>query len=117
MNANDLEEHIRFAHRAQYNAVAKFLNIGEWAFLHWLFSQRNQADATAFLEKLATLEDVKSSSPIRTLFDKMTKSSVKLDGKMKLAATAQAWNAYRKGDELKKIHVGRAEECTIPELI
>lgn len=117
VNENDLEEHVRFAHRARYHSVTQLLNVGEWAFLHWLFSQRNPADATAFLEKLATLEDVKNNSPIRTLFDKMTKSSIKLDGKMKLAAAAQAWNAYRQGDDLKKIHVGRAEECTIPELI
>lgn len=105
--AHDLTEHVRFAHRMKYQAVTGALNYGEYAFFHWMFSRIDATSAEQFLSKLATLEDVAAQSPIRALIQKLTRSAVALDGKMKLHAIIQAWNAFRTGQPLTVIHVGR----------
>lgn len=105
----DLTPHINFSGRANYAQVAKVFTQGEWAFLHWLFSQRDAGQAEEFLMCLATLDGVGRSSPIRMLFEKIVRSSVKLDGKQKLSACIQAWNAWRRKETLLSIRVGRME--------
>lgn len=110
----DLTAHTSFAHRVKNREVANALNHGDYAFFHWLFSQKDAAAADEFLTRLATLEDIGADHPIRTLLKKLTTSSVRLDGKMKMYATVTAWNAWRKGERLSAIHVGRIESEPIP---
>lgn len=113
---NDLTEHVRFAHRMKYQSVTGALNHGEFAFFHWYFSQVSPAHAEDFLTKVATLEDVSGSSPIRALLQKLTRSAVTLDGKMKFHAIVTAWNAWRTGQMLTSIHVGRlAHDAAMPQ--
>lgn len=105
----DLSPHINFSGRILYHQVAKIFTGGEWAFLHWLFSQKDPAQAEDFLTRLATLDGVGRSSPIRLLFEKISRSTIKLDGKQKLSAAILAWNAFRNGDTMLSIRVGRME--------
>lgn len=104
---NDLSPHVTFAHRMKYQAVNAALNYGEYAFFHWLFSRVSADASEKFLSQLATMENVSANSPIRALIQKLTRSSIALDGKMKLHAVVTAWNAWRTGQSLSVIHVGR----------
>lgn len=114
-NQHDITEHIRFAWRIKNTQVTEALNYGEYAFFHWYFSRVDSAAAEIFLNKLATLEDVSADSPIRALLQKLTRSITRLDGKMKMHAVVTAWNAWRTGEKLTIIHVGRLEnEPAIP---
>jgi hypothetical protein len=113
---NDLSPHITFSHRMKYQAVNAALNHGEYAFFHWMFTRISAADAESFLSKLATMEDVSADSPIRALIQKLTRSAVKLDGKMKMLAVVTAWNAFRTGEKLTTIHVGRPD-AAIPQAV
>lgn len=113
----DLSEHVNFSARMKKKAVSGALIPAEYAFFHWLFSQKDPVSAEAFLSKLALLENVGSDDPIRTLHTKLTKGT-KLDGKMKLHAVITAWNAWRTGQKLTVIHVGRIEQDTaIPQAV
>ena len=106
-HSHDLSDHIRFSHRMKYQAITAALNIGEYAFFHWLFGRINPQDAESFLGKVATLEDVPANSPVRALLQKLTRSAIPIDGKMKMHAIVTAWNAYRTKQPLTVIHVGR----------
>ena len=105
----DLSSHVEFAARIKYHQVAKVFGAGQWAFLHWMLSKTDQAAATEFLTKLATLDGVTINSPIRSLYDKLVRSSAKLDGAQQIHATILAWNAWRRNEPMLTIRVGRLE--------
>lgn len=104
---NDLTEHVKFGWNMKSIGVTDALNFGEYAFFHWYFGLVDSQAAEIFLRKLATLENVDMQSPIRALLNKLTRSITRLDGKMKMHAVITAWNAWRKGEKLTLIHVGR----------
>ncbi len=112
----DLQPYIRFAFRMQNNQIARIFAHGEWAFIYWLLCRIDRADAEVFLSKLCTLDNVPASSPIRTLFEKLTKSQVKLTGKQALMATITAWNAWRTGQQLRIIRVTNMDDA-IPQAV
>lgn len=114
---NDLLEHIRFSTRITKQAISSALNKGEYAFFHWLFSQKSKSDATNFLTNIATLEDVSADSPIRVLIQKLTRSSIQLDGKMRQTAIIMAWNAWRTGAKMSTIHVARMDSFPMPQAV
>lgn len=111
--ANDLSPYVRFGIRMDIAQVAKIFTATEWSYVFWLLCQKSETEANDFLTRLATLEDVSKDSPIRVLFDKIVKSSIKLDSKMKLSATIQTWNCIRSGQPLTKLRVG--EDSSIPK--
>ncbi len=106
----DLQVHVLFAVNLMPKQVTNIFSCGEWGFLHWLFSNKSPEAADTFLTRLATLDNVGLNHPIRTLFEKITKGSSMLSPKLRLAATIIAWNAYRNGQSLSVIKVGRIEE-------
>lgn len=115
-NDNDLSPHVNFATSIKYKSVTGAMNVGEYGFFHWYFSKVDAAAADQFLTKIATLEDVSADSPIRALLQKLTRSAVVLDGKMKMHAVVTAWNAWRTGQKLTNIHVGRiAADEPVPQ--
>jgi len=114
---HDLTSHVAFAFRMCQNQVATIFTNGEWSFLHWLLSQLDQKSAEDFLHRLATLENVGRAHPIRVLFEKITKGSTDLTPKQRLQATILAWNAYRKGELMTVIRIGRMDTDEIPVAI
>lgn len=112
----DLVPYVKFAYRMTYNQVARIFSHGEWAFIYWRLCEIDPADAESFLEKLATLENVSSTSPIRTLFEKMVQSKVRLGSKQILMATISAWNAWRTGQNLHVIRVSHMDDA-IPRAV
>lgn len=112
----DLQPYIKFAYRMQNHQIARIFTHGEWAFLYWLLCRTDPADAELFLTKLCTLDSVPANSPIRTLFEKLVKSQVKLSGKQTLMASIAAWNAWRTGQELKSIRVCNMDDA-IPQAV
>lgn len=115
---NDISAHCSFAHRMKYSQLTNALSHGEYAFFHYLFSQIDTGAAETFLSKVATLEDVPANSPVRALVQKLSRSAIALDGKMKMRAIITAWNAWRSGSSLSAIHVGRfAADEPIPQAV
>lgn len=109
--STDLQPFARFAARTNASQIARVLSVSEWAFVYWLLCQTDEKDAETFLTKLATLDNVPLHSPIRTLFDRLTKSAVKLTGKQTLMAVIAAWNAWRTGSDLARIKVSNMDEA------
>lgn len=107
---NDLTAHAQFAARMMYSQVNKVFSTGEWAFLHWQLSQKSLPDAESFLTRLATLQDLSETHPIRTLFDKLVKSKIALSGKQRMMATITAWNAVRTNQPLEHIRLIRMDD-------
>ena len=112
----DLLPYIRFAYRMVNYQVARVFSHGEWAFLYWLLCRTDPAAAEEFLGKLATLESISSTSPIRTLFERLVKSQVRLTGKQTIMATITAWNAWRTGSPLRAIRVTNMDDA-IPQAV
>lgn len=113
---NNLDVHVSFATRIMYAQVTGAFNHGEYAFFHWLLSQKSEEGADTFLRNVALLENISASSPIRTLVHKINKSSFALDGRQKIHAVLLAWNGWRQGKENINIHVGRIDG-DLPEII
>jgi hypothetical protein len=109
----DLQPNIMFAAKMKGNQVTQCFNFGEWAFLHWMLTQIDQPQAEDFLWRLGTLDNVPGEHTIRTLFEKITKSAL-LSPKQRLISTILAWNSYREGKYLKKIHVSNFEGKIVP---
>lgn len=112
----DIQPYILFAKRMYYQQVAKVYSLGEWAFIYWILCRIDPAAAEEFCSKLATLDSVPNNSPIRTLFERLVKSQVKLSGKQTLMATISAWNAWRTGAMLKVIRVSHMDDA-IPQAV
>ena len=113
---NDLQPYIRFAFRLSKAQITSIFLHGDWAFIYWLLCKTDPAAAEEFCMRLATLENVSSTSPIRTLFERVAKCSVPLTPKMRLMATITAWNAWRKGETLRSIKVMNMDDA-IPQAV
>lgn len=112
---HDLGPFVRFAWAINRRQISRIFNVGEWAFLFWMFSQKDPKAAEYFLSRLATLDGVPADegNPIRALFNKLSRSAG-LDGKGRLYATITAWNAMRRGESLTLIRVVYHAEATMP---
>lgn len=90
--------------------------------LHYLFRQVDQADADRFFELLFSGADLSATDPILVLRETLTasKKSVKVNPgwsrRHKAALTIKAWNAWRRGDEIKALRwrSGGAAQETFP---
>ncbi len=109
VSSHDLQPFVQFAQRAMYHQVNRVFSAGEWAFVFWLLGQTDRDAAETFCLKLATLDSVSATSPIRVLFDKITRSNL-LTPKQRLMATVTAWNAWRTGALLRTIHVSNMDD-------
>jgi len=115
-SVNDLQPYVRFSHRLDKMQIARVFSATEWAFVFWLLSQTDAAAAEEFCTRLASLDNVGLNNPIRTLFEKLVRSQVRLSGKQTLMATVSAWNAWRTGATLKVIRVSNMDEA-IPQAV
>ena len=113
---HDLQPFVRFAYRLVNCQITTIFSHGDWAFIYWYLSRVDAAAAEDFLMRLATLQDVGSVSPIRTLFERITKGQVSLTSKMRLMAVVQAWNAWRRGESLRSIRVANMDDA-IPQAV
>ena len=117
VSRHNLVPHVVFAFRMVTNQVARIYSNGEWSFLHWMLAQIDTKNAEDFLHRLATLENVGRTHPIRVLFEKITKGATDLTSKQKLQATILAWNAYRKAELMTVIRIGKMDTDEIPVAI
>lgn len=115
-SVNDLQPYVRFAYRLDKLQITRIFSVSEWAFIYWLLSQTDAAAADEFCTKLATLDNVGMNSPIRTLFEKITRSQFRLTSSQTLTATVTAWNAWRTGATLRSIRVAHTEDG-IPQAV
>jgi len=111
---NDLQPYVRFSLTTDKRQISRIMAATEWAFVFWLLSQTDAAAAQDFCSRLATLDSVPLNSPIRTLFERLTKSQVRLTPKQTLMAIVTAWNAWRTGQELTRIRVCNMDDA-IPQ--
>lgn len=106
---------------AKANSLYKnFMAIGksEYGAFYFLFSQKDQQLADDFFEQLVTGLNLNENSPIYHLRKKLEQnkmSGVKMVGKMRQAIIITAWNAYRKGAEMKNLRFYYASE--MPKII
>lgn len=112
----DLQPYVRFAFRLQNSQITKLFSHGDWAFIYWHLCQTDPAAAEEFCIRLATLDSVSAISPIRTLFERISKSQFSLTPKQRLMATVTAWNAWRKGETLRSIRVTNMDDA-IPQAV
>jgi hypothetical protein len=100
---NDLTEYVIFG-RARY-CDSRILNEKEWALLYYLFSAKSESEAEDFLVTLSKGVELKLGSPQHTLRQKleqnMMSAGTRLNPRAKLFYIVRAWNAYRKGEEIK----------------
>ncbi len=112
-----LDEHIKFSFEAYAKSVNPYtLKQGEWAFLHWLFSQKDRNAAGEFLLALAQL-NCDMDSPIRTYFQRLTGGAIQLPFKLKINFAIRTWNDWRNGKKNVKLKVRQADEEPVPELV
>lgn len=111
---NDLQPYVRYAFRLNKCQITGIFSHGDWAFIYWYLYQTDPAAAEEFCMRLATLDNVSSTSPIRTLFERITKSQFRLSPKQRLMATITAWNAWRKGETIRSIRVANMDDA-IPQ--
>jgi len=111
---NDLQPYVRFSLSLDKKQITRIMSATEWAFVFWLLSQSDPKAATEFCSRLATLDSVPLQSPIRVLFERLTKSAVKLSSKQTLMAIVTAWNAWRTGQDLPRIRVCNMDDA-IPQ--
>lgn len=116
VSATDLQPYVRFALRLDKMQLSRVLSATEWAFVFWMLSNTDRAAAEEFCTKLATLDSVPLNSPIRTLFERLTKCAVRLTGKQTIMAIVAAWNAWRTGATLTRIKVSNMDEA-IPQAV
>ena len=113
----EVDSHIVFSFRCYAQSIAPtLLTQGEWAFLHWLFSQTDAKDADTFLLSLAVL-DAPMKSPIRVLFTRLNSGTAKLPPKLKVNYAIRAWNAWRQKQTDVVLKIRIADEEPIPALI
>lgn len=85
-----------------------FLNESRSAFLHYIFSEINREDADYFFERLGKGTGIDEDSPIYALREKLIRnatSKTSHSNKDILALMINAWNYYREGKSVKKIHI------------
>jgi len=87
------------------------------AFLHYVFSEKNQRQANKFISLLISGEGLMFGDPIYMLRERLIKAktngskSYKLTRIQKVALSIKSWNAIRKGkDEMKSLSWGRKGE-------
>lgn len=113
---HDLQPYVRFAFRLQKNQITPLFSHGDWAFIYWHLCHTDAAAAEEFCMRLATLDNVSATSPIRTLYERIARSQVSLTSKQRLMATVTAWNAWRKGETLRSIRVTHMDDA-IPQAV
>lgn len=83
-----------------------FPHIGMLAYLHYEFSRRDATLADTFIERLSDGADLKASSPILLLREKLQDNKIRKDRKLTqkqvLAFTIKTWNYVRAGRRAPK---------------
>lgn len=103
--------------RSCYNNF-RGLSKAEYGAFYFLFAQKDQELADDFFEQLSSGLKLTDTSPIYHLRKKLEQnkmSSVKMVGKMRQAIIITAWNAYRKGAEMKLLRFNYESE--MPKII
>lgn len=83
-----------------------WLGASQIAAMHYLLSIADPADADDFIGRLISGENLASGDPILTLRERLQKEHY--DGshlhlRVKLAFVARAWNAYRRGETIRRL--------------
>lgn len=102
VQTNDLSEYIKFADARIRQS--KLLTHGEWAFLYYLFSKKDETLASEFLCKISSGANIDAGSPehlLRLKLEQNMMNQMRLPGKHKLALFVKAWNAIRKNTRPK----------------
>ena len=99
---------------------AHFLACSTWGFIYYILKKVNRADATEFITRLAGGENISmaTNAPIYLLREKLIEfvsaDSLKVIRKGGTAVTDQkvrlvfrAWNAWRKGEVIKKLSINK----------
>ena len=76
--------------------------------LHYKFAEKDQTQAYNFFDKLLSGEGLLKGDPIHTLREKLIRNSsspTKYERDSLIIFTVVAWNAHRRGTQLKKIHM------------
>lgn len=90
----------------------------EYCCFYFIFSKKDPDMAFEFLNTFAKGANLSESSPIFVLRKKLEQnklSSTKMVAKMKQSLIIQAWNAYRQGREIKRLHFNPGEP--LPEIL
>ena len=108
----DKEPNIK-QHITPSSELSKRLSPGQGIFaaLRYLLFEIDEDYAYVFWDGLATGVDLKSTSPIYRLRERLAKGSkIKLNHTEIAALTFKAWNAYRKGDKMQVLAWRAAKE-------
>lgn len=94
-----------------------------YALCYWLFSEKEAEDAEFFWDRLVDGQALSAGNPIYALREMLRREAGNANTRDKLRADIiaaliiKAWNAYRKGEEVKLLHfkVGGAHPERYPE--
>lgn len=93
-NKNDLEDSYHYGHN-KYNKIISGTTL---ASFHYIFNKIDSKDADDFCHKISEGADLKTSSPIHLLRQRLIfdiRSTKKMRNLEKLALVCKAWNLYR----------------------
>lgn len=96
----------------EYSKDNKNITQTNWAFLHYIFSKKNKAEAEFFLEKLATGEDISRNKygPIWLLREKLqqlrTMEAARM-AEMRMKYIMTAWNHYRRNEKVTSLLIDK----------
>lgn len=102
----DRNPHLRESVKLIYSDLRKWLPTAAMVTLHYLFASVSQEDADDFFAKLATGENLDASSPIYVLRERLMREhyeALRLNPRVKVAFIIKAWNAYRRGETIKRL--------------
>ncbi len=84
-------------------------------FIH-LFNERNVIDSEIFMRKLCTGLDLRETSPIYALRNRLISNKVskyKITKKEKFALIIKSWNSFRKGEDVKRLAFYESEKFPV----
>lgn len=122
-NRDDIIEATRHGGRMAQHIAAG--STQAYALCYWLFSNIDAADAEFFWDRLFDGQGLEIGHPVYALRELLRREAAqastrdKIRADIMVALIIKAWNAYRKGDEVKLLHfkVGGAHPERYPEPI
>jgi hypothetical protein len=94
VQAHELGMYCTQGQRLYQIQISNILSPSDWIFLSWLLEKTDVKNSSAFLEKLATLDGISGSSPIKSLFKKLQD---RMSGAQKMVEIMAAFNAFCAG--------------------
>lgn len=117
MTTENLNEVLTYIHQVYRDF--RYIPVSVLGGLYLMMSEKNQVKADAFFDQYRTGLDLKRSSPVYLLRDRLMKNEIsktKLTRRDKLAIFINAWNAYVLDKPVTQLKIpGKAEK--FPEII